>query len=175
VNSANPGSHATAQQADVFMVCLRVNFCQRNLGHYRILTEGGASHVVVKRLAIVRKAGGSVRHQSFSLSFANRYTEVRFPGLTEFTLPAFGGVKRNHMVSRLHAGHAFTDLHDDTGPFVAENHRENALRIVPGEGKGIGVADTGVGIFNQHLAFLGGATSISTISRASWCKCNGST
>ncbi len=68
------------------------------------------------------------------------------------------------MVSRLHAGHAFTDLHDDTGPFVAENHRENALRIVPGEGKGIGVADTGVGIFNQHLAFLGGATSISTIS-----------
>ncbi len=146
------------------MVCLRVNFCQRNLGHYRILTEGGASHVVVKRLAIVRKAGGSVRHQSFSLSFANRYTEVRFPGLTEFTLPAFGGVKRNHMVSRLHAGHAFTDLHDDTGPFVAENHRENALRIVPGEGKGIGVADTGVGIFNQHLAFLGGATSISTIS-----------
>jgi hypothetical protein len=27
------------------------------------------------------------------------------------------------------------------------------------------MADTCVGVFNQHLAFLGGATSISTISR----------
>ena len=57
------------------------------------------------------------------------------------------------MVSRLHAGHAFTDLHDDTGSFVAENHRENALRIVPGEGKGIGVADTGVGILISTSPF----------------------
>ena len=80
------------------------------------------------------------------------------------------------MVSRLHAGHAFTDLHDDTGPFVAENHGENALRIVPGEGKGIGMADSGVGVFNQYLAFFGGGNvNFNNLQRHSWRKCNGGT
>lgn len=77
------------------------------------------------------KSEWSVRHQSFALSLANRYTEVRFTGLAEFTLPAFSGVERNNMVTRLHTGDAFTNFNDDTGSLVAENHRENALRVIP--------------------------------------------
>ncbi|SAE14215.1 Uncharacterised protein [Enterobacter cloacae] len=35
------------------------------------------------------------------------------------------------MVTRLHTGDAFTNFNDDTGSLVAENHRENALRVIP--------------------------------------------
>lgn len=88
-----------------------------------------------------------------ALSLANRYTEVRFTGLAEFTLPAFSGVERNNMVTRLHTGDAFTNFNDDTGSLVAENHRENALRVIPREGKGIGMADTCVGVLISTSPF----------------------
>lgn len=45
-----------------------------------------------------------------------------------------------------------------------------------GEGKGIGVADTGVGIFNQHLAFFRWCNiNFNNLQGLPWCKCNGST
>ena len=58
------------------------------------------------------------------------------------------------MVAGLQAGDAFTHFHHHTAPFVAEHRREYAFRIVTGQGKRIGMANAGVGNFDQHFAFL---------------------
>ena len=59
------------------------------------------------------------------------------------------------MVTRLDARDALTDLHDDTSALMTENHRENAFRIVAGQGEGIRMANAGVGNFDQNFALLG--------------------
>jgi hypothetical protein len=46
---------------------------------------------------------------------------------------------------------------------MAQYRRENAFRIVAGQRERIGMAHAGMGNFDQHFAFFGGATSISTI------------
>jgi hypothetical protein len=69
------------------------------------------------------------------------------------------------MVTRLHTGDAFTNFNDDTGSLVAENHRENASGSFPERVKA-SVWQTPVWVFLISTSpFLGGATSISTISR----------
>ncbi len=148
VYRANTGGHATAQQADVFMVCFWINFCQRHFRDYGVFTECRAPHVVIKRLPVVRKTGGAVWHQAFTLGFANRNTEVSFARTTELTLAALRGVKRDHMVARFDAGYAFTDFNHNAGPFVTENHREYTFRVIAGEGKCVGMANAGMGDFN---------------------------
>lgn len=145
---ANTGGHATAQQADVFMVCFWINFCQRHFRDYGVFTECRAPHVVIKRLPVVRKTGGAVWHQAFTTGFANRNTEVSFARTTELTLAALRGVKRDHMVAVFDAGYAFTDFNHNAGPFVTENHREYTFRVIAGEGKCVGMANAGMGDFN---------------------------
>lgn len=146
------------------MVCFWINFCQRHFRDYGVFTECRTPHVVIKRLPIVRKTGGAVWHQAFTLGFANRNTEVSFARTTELTLAALCGVKRDHMVAWFDAGYAFTDFNHNANPFVTENHREYTFRVIAGEGKCVGMANAGMGDFNQHFTFFGGATSISTIS-----------
>lgn len=119
---------------------------------------------MIKRLPVVRKTGGAVWHQAFALRFANRDTQVGFARTTKLTLAALCGVKWDHMVAGFDAGYAFTDFNYNPGPFVTENHWEDTFRVIAGEGKCVGMANTGMGDFNQHFTFFGGATSISTIS-----------
>lgn len=99
------------------MVCFWINFCQRHFRDYGVFTECRTPHVVIKRLPIVRKTGGAVWHQAFTLGFANRNTEVSFARTTELTLAALCGVKRDHMVAWFDAGYAFTDFNHNASPF----------------------------------------------------------
>ncbi len=108
---------------------------------------------MIKRLPVVRKTGGAVWHQAFALRFANRDTQVGFARTTKLTLAALCGVKWDHMVAGFDAGYAFTDFNYNPGPFVTENHWEDTFRVIAGEGKCVGMANTGMGDFNQHFTF----------------------
>ena len=131
---------------------------------------------MIKWLPVVRKARGAIWHQAFALGFANGDTEVGFAGTTELTLAALCGVKRNHMVARFNSGHALTDFNHDASPFVTENHREYTFWIIAREGKSVGMADAGMGDFNQHFTFFRWCdVNFDDFQRFTGRKCNGST
>ncbi|MNP85759.1 hypothetical protein D3C76_1856420 [compost metagenome] len=59
---------------------------------------------------------------------------------------------------------------------MAEHRRENAFRIVTGEGERIGVAHAGMGDFDQHFTFLWRCyINLNNFQRLAWAKCNSST
>ncbi len=163
MHRADTGSHTAAEQADFIQRRLRIDFRQRDLGADRIFAEGAGAHVVIDWLTVVGETGGAVRHQAFALGGAHGLTEVGFAGFTELTLAALRSVQRDHVVAGLKAGHAFTHFHHHAAPFVPQHRREHPFRILTGQGKRIGMADARMGDLDQHFAFFGGATSISTI------------
>ena len=59
------------------------------------------------------------------------------------------------MIARPDAGDAFTDLDNDARPLVAQNHRENTLRIPARQRVRIGVAHAGVRHPDEHFALPG--------------------
>ena len=58
------------------------------------------------------------------------------------------------MIAGLHRRDAGAHLAHDAGAFVAEDRRENALRVGARQRVGVGVADAGRHDFDQHLAGL---------------------
>ncbi len=154
LDGAKAGGHAAAQQAHLLGVGIGADLGQRDLGHHRVLAERAAAHVVVDRLAVVAEPRGAVGHHALALGGAHGHAQVGLAALAEQAFAAFGGVQRNHVVARLHAGHAFAALDHDAGALMAQHGREQALRIVARECEGIGVAHAGVRDLHQHLALL---------------------
>jgi hypothetical protein len=152
VHRADAGGNAAAEQADLFGLRFGMNLRQRDFGDHGVFAEGAAAHVVVQRLAVVRKARSPVRHHALALGRAHGDAQVGLAGFAEQALAAFGGVQRDHVVAGHDAGHAFADLDHDARAFMPEHDRKQAFRIVAAEREGIGMADAGVGDLDQHLA-----------------------
>lgn len=152
VHGADAGGHAAAQQADVLGVGVRVDLGQRDFGDDRVFAEGRAAHVVVKRLTVVREASRTIGHQPLTLGCTNRDTQVGLAGLAEQALAALGGIEGNDVIARLHAGHTFTHLHDDTRTFMTQHDREETFGVVARQGEGVGMANAGVRDLDEHLA-----------------------
>ena len=152
VDGADAGGHTTTQQADVLGIGIRIDPGQRDLGDDRVFAEGRAAHVVVKRLALVRKARRAVGHHALALGCAHRDAQVGLAGLAEQALAALGGVEGDDMIAGLDAGHTFTHLDDDARAFMAQHDREQTFRVIARQGEGIGMADAGVRDPDEHLA-----------------------
>ena len=120
---------------------------------------------MVDRLALVGEPRGSVWHESLALSGTHGLTQVGLPRLAELTFAAFGRVERDHIVAGRQARHPWADFHDLTRPFVAQNRREDAPRIVATQRERVGMADPRVRDLPSTSPARGGATSTSTISR----------
>jgi hypothetical protein len=149
---ADAGGDAAADVADLVEGRVRADLRHRDLRHHRIVGEGRRAHVVEQRLAAEAEAAGAVGHQALPLRGADRLAEVGLLRQAVLALAAFRRVQRNDVVARLDAGDPGADLDDDAGALVAEDRREDALRIVAGEREGIGVADAGGLDLHQHLA-----------------------
>lgn len=65
-------------------------------------------------------------------------------GLAELALLALGGIESDNMVAGFDVGNALADRLDDTGALMAEDNGESTLGVLPGEGVGVGVANTSV-------------------------------
>ncbi len=132
-----------------------VDLGERDFGDDGVFAERRAAHIVIEGLAVVGEARGAVGHQALALRFANRDAQVGLAGQAELALAALGGVERNDVIARLDAGDALADLDDDARALMAENDRENALRIVAGQRESVGVAYPGMRDFDEHFTFLG--------------------
>ena len=106
------------------------------------------------RLAIEGETGGSVRHQPLALGGADRLTQVCLGVQAIIAFPAFRGVERDNMITRLERGNASAYLQHNTGAFMAEDRREQPFRVSTRKGEFISMADTGGLDFHQHFTGL---------------------
>ena len=132
----------------------RLDFGEADFGDHGVFGEGRAAHVVVNRLTVLEEAHRAVRHQALALGGAHRRAEVGLAGGAHLAFAAFGGVKRDDVVAGLDAAHAFADRDDDARPLVTENTGEDAFRVQPVQGVGVGVADAAGDDAHQHFALL---------------------
>ena len=152
---ADTGGHAATKQADLVQRRFLGHNRQGDLGHYGVLAESRAPHVVVQRLAIERKARGTIGHQPLTLGRAHGTTQVGLAREAEFTLATLSGVERNDMVTRLDAGDALTHRFDNTGAFMTQYRGEQAFRVSTGKRVSIRMANTGRHHTYQYLSRLG--------------------
>src|SRR5690606_7007974 len=80
--------------------------------------------------------------------------EIGLPRQAGRALAAFRRVERDDVVALAEAGHARADLDHHAGALVAENRREEPLRIGAGERELVGVADAGRLDLDEHLEGL---------------------
>ena len=103
----------------------------------------------------MRKPAGVVRHVAGPDRGGDGLTEVAFGRAAVFAFAAFGDVERNDVIARLQSLDAGSAFDHFAAALVTQNAGESALRVVAGQGEGVGVADTGGDHFQQNFAFLG--------------------
>ena len=111
---------------------------------------------------------GAVGHHALALRGAHGHAQVGLPLLQNRHSP-HSAVERDHVVARLTLvtpSPTSTTMPAPSWPSTAGNRPSGSSPL----GEGVGVADTGVGDLDEHLALLGRATSISTICRGSPAK-----
>ena len=69
----NASRYTTAQQAHFLWVGLWVNLGKRHFSNHGIFTKGRTAHIMINRLALIRKTGRAVWHESFALGFTHRH------------------------------------------------------------------------------------------------------
>ena len=153
-HGADAGRDAAADVADLVEGRVLADLGQRDLGHDRVVREGRAAHVVMDGLAAIRKAAGAVRHQSLALRGADGRAQVGLARGAALALAALRRVERDDVIACFQRPDAGADVHHDARAFVAEDRREQALRIGAGERVLVGVADAGGLDLDQHLAGL---------------------
>src|SRR5690606_9686163 len=151
---ADAGGDAAADVADLVERRLRVDLGDGDFGQDGEVGEGRAAHVMEDALAADREARGPVGHQALPLGGADRGVQIGVVRQARRALAAFGRVERNDVIALAYRGHARSDIDHDAGAFMAESGRDDALRVVAGQGELVGVADAGRLDLDQHLAGL---------------------
>src|SRR5262249_45870075 len=87
-----------------------------------------------------------------ALGGADLLAQVGFAREAVFALAAFRRIERDHVVSRLERSHARAGFDHHTGSLMAENRREQALRVLAREGELVGMADARRLDLDHHFA-----------------------
>ena len=140
---AHARRHAATDIAGLVEGRVGADFRNRDFRQDGEVRKGRAAHIMVDRFALVAKPARAIRHQALALRRADRGTEIGLAGKTAFALAAFRRVERDHMIARLHAGHARADFAYNACALMAEHAREDALTVQPVQRVGIGMADAG--------------------------------
>ena len=93
-------------------------------------------------------------HDALALGGADRGAEVGLAREARLTLAAFRRVERDHVVALLQGYDPGPDIDHDARALMAEDHREEALRIAAGARELVGMADARCLDLDQHLAEL---------------------
>src|SRR5688572_135578 len=96
-----------------------------------------------QRFAVEFEAAGAIGHQAFALGGTDCLAEVGFGMEAVITFAAFGGIKRDYMITFFQALHAWANVDHDACTFMAENYREFAFGVIAAERKSIGMANSG--------------------------------
>jgi hypothetical protein len=106
--------------------------------------------------ALASEARCAVGHDTLSLCSADLAAEVRLAGFAELAFFAFGGVKCNDVITRLHIGNALSNRLDVTSTLVSEDDGESTLGVLSRERVRICMADTGVVDLDADFVGSGG-------------------
>ena len=148
---ADTGGHAAADQR---------RDLQRDLLAHRHDADRGTDHVLGhvaeraerrERLVAELEPARPVDHQPAT---RHRAAQERFVAHAVEAAAAVRHERHDHVVARLGVRHAFADLFDHAGPFVAEHERQRMRDRAVERGE-IGVADAGRGHLDPDLDRLG--------------------
>ena len=95
------------------------------------LAKVEAAHVVEQLLAAEREAAGAVGHQALALGRADRLAQVGLGVEAVLALAALGRIERNDVVALGERADAGAGIDHHAGALVAQDGREQALRIAP--------------------------------------------
>jgi hypothetical protein len=84
---------------------------------------------VVHHVLADREATGAIGHHTLALGGADSRAEVGLARQARLALPTLGYVERDHVIALLHRGHPGSDINDDAGALVTEDHGEQSLGI----------------------------------------------
>ena len=144
--------HTAADVAALVEGRVLADLRDRDFRQHGEVRESRATHIVENRLALVAEARRAVRHQALALCGADRGAQIGLAAEAAFTLAAFRRVERDHMIARLHRGHAGSHFADDAGALMAKDRGKNPLAVEPIERIGVGVADSGRLDLDQDFA-----------------------
>ena len=109
----------------------------------------------MNHLSAEREAAAAVGHHAAPLGLADGLAQVGLARGAVRADAAFGGIQRDHVIAGRQRGHLGPHLDHHPGPFVAQDGREQAFGIVPGERKGVRMADARGLDLDHHLAGFG--------------------
>ena len=95
--------------------------------------------------------------------------QVRVPGCARWTLPTSGYETEDHVVAGGEIGHARTDFLDRAGTFMSADDGETS-REITGNQVLVGMAHARRRQPDQHLARLGGSSSIGSTLQSVFCS-----
>src|ERR1700722_5994614 len=128
-DGADPRGDAAADVAHLVEWGVFANLGNGNFRKHGEVREGGTSHVVMDHLLADGEAAGPIGHDTLALRCAYRGAEIGLLRGAGFALSALGSVEGDHVIPLLNGGHAGSDIDHDSGPFVAEDRGEQALRV----------------------------------------------
>src|SRR5690606_12989659 len=68
--------HAATEQAHMFGIRVGINLGKRNFSDSRVFAKGGATHIVIERLAVVAEAGCTIWHHTLTLGSPDGHAEI---------------------------------------------------------------------------------------------------
>jgi hypothetical protein len=151
---ADARRHAAADVADLVERRILADLRDRNLGQHRVVGKRRTPHVVVDLLPADREAARAVGHHALALGRADRRTKIGLVRRAALALPALGRVERNHVIAFGERTDPGSDVYDHAGAFMAEDHREEPLRIRARARELIRMAHAASPDLDQHLALL---------------------
>ena len=95
-----------------------------------------------------------IGHEALALGLPDRLAQIRFRMQAELAAAALRRIEGNDVVTGGHAGHPRSDFDHNAGALMAQDRREGPLRIVPGQGEGVRMADAGGLQLDEHLSGL---------------------
>ena len=153
-HGTDAGRDAATDVADLLEWRILADLRQRDLRQYRVIREGRAAHVMMNFLAADREAAAAIRHHALALGGTDRRAEIGLARQAGFAFAAFRRVERDHVIALPERPYAGAHLHDDSRALVAEDHREQSLRIRAGTREFVRVTDAGRTDLDQHFTRL---------------------
>ena len=122
-HGADAGGDAAADVANFVEGRVFAHLGQGNLRQHGEVRKSAAPHIVKHGLArgctFTTEAAGAIRHHALALRAADGGAKIAPLAQAGFASSAFRRVERDHVIARLHAGHARADLPHNAGTFMA--------------------------------------------------------
>ncbi len=151
----NSRRNTAAEEADLLQRRFLRDLRNGDLRQHGVFRERRGTHEVKDGLPAAGEPARTVGHHAPTLRHTNRLAKIGLARRAEGALATLRGIQRDHVVTHLHAGHAFSNLLHDGTALVTQNRRESPLWIVARQRIGICVTDSSRYESQEYFTVLG--------------------